>query len=64
MKINGKEILERLAEANQNDRGKTTLYLSKKVYQDFKKVCEDSEVPTSQVLEELMKQFVEGVKRK
>lgn len=55
MTINGKTILKRL-EQQGNDRGKVTLYLSKKLIQEFKKHCGDHSV--SIVVEELMKDFI------
>jgi hypothetical protein len=62
MKIDGKEILEKLSVGRKNDREKTSMYLSKAIYEAFKKACGD--VPTSQVVEELMQQFVDSLKRK
>lgn len=53
-KINGQEILKKLSV--KSDRTKTTFYISKSVYEDFKRHCAD--VSASQVLEELMRQFV------
>ncbi len=58
MKINGKEILERLAALKKNDREQVTLYLSKSLYSAFKERCDD--IPASQVLEELLKAFIES----
>ncbi len=62
MKINGKEILDRLAVANKNDREQVTLYLSKSLYKKFKEAC--GEIPASQVLEELLKVFIESTNTK
>lgn len=59
-KIDGKEILKKLSV--KSDRARTTLYLSKSVYADFKKHCAD--VAPSQVVEELMKQFVASTPKK
>ena len=53
-KIDGQEILKKLSV--KSDRTKTTFYISKAVYEDFKHHCAD--VTPSQVLEELMRQFV------
>ena len=55
MKIEGKKLLERLAK-EQSDRTKVSLYLSKRLYDDFKKAC--GKVAASQVMEELMRQFL------
>ncbi len=62
MKIDGKDILERLSVGKKGDREKTSLYLSKALYEAFRKACGD--IPASQVLEELMQQFVDSVKKK
>ena len=62
MKIDGKGILAKLSVGKKSDREKTSLYLSKSVYEAFKKACGD--VPTSQVLEELMQQFLSSLKQK
>jgi hypothetical protein len=60
MKIDGKAILDKLA--NQvTDRKKVSLYLSESLYEDFKKKC--GKGLASQVMEELMKQFLESLKR-
>ena len=59
-KINGQEILKKLSV--KSDRAKTTLYLSKSLYEEFKLHC--GEVASSQVLEELMRQFVASTGRK
>lgn len=56
MKIDGKEVLERLAAAKKQDRTKVSLYLSKSLYEDFKQACGD--IPASVVLEDLIQQFL------
>ena len=48
-------LLERLQQ--KNDRTKVSLYLSEKLFADFKRCCAD--VSASQVMEELMREFVE-----
>ena len=53
-KINGQEILKKLSV--KSDRTKTTFYISKSLYEEFKRHC--GEIASSQVLEELMRQFV------
>lgn len=40
------------------DRGKVSLYLSKRIYRDFKRAC--GQAPASRVMEELMKKFIEN----
>lgn len=59
MKINKDKILKRLDE-NKNDRGKVTLYLSKKLLNDFRAQCDKHSV--SLVVEELMKEFISNSK--
>lgn len=54
IKINAKEILDKL-ELN-NDREKVSLYLSKSLYEKFKKTC--GKAPASRVMEELMQAFI------
>ena len=53
VKINGKEIVKGLM--HTSDRDRTSLYLSRSVYEEFKKKCDP--VSPSQVLEELMIAF-------
>lgn len=60
MTIDGNEILQRLAKANKKDREQVTLYLSKSLYKEFKEHCGD--IPASQVLEELLKAFIDSTK--
>ena len=57
-KINAKSIIEKLE--TEDDREKTSFYLSKRIYNQFKKAC--GKAPASKVVEELMKQFLEGLK--
>lgn len=61
MKTDGKSILQKLAANQKTDREKVSLYLSKSLYEEFKKKC--GEVPASQVMEELMRQFVDSLKK-
>lgn len=61
MKIDGKQLLERLAAAEKSDRGRITLYLSKTLYEDFKKGC--GKVPVSVVIEEMMREFLKSLKK-
>jgi hypothetical protein len=61
MKIDGKKILQKLSQ-EKSDRQKVTLYLSKGLFEEFKKGCGD--IAASQVVEELMRQFNESVKKK
>ena len=59
-KLDGKQILKKLSV--KSDRNRTTLYLSKSLYEDFKKHCDD--VTPSQVIEELMRQFIATTPKK
>lgn len=45
----------------ETDRVSMSLYLSKSVYEDFKKACDG--VSSSRVLEELMREFVESYEK-
>ena len=60
MNINGKKLLDLLKK--DEDREKVSLYLSKKIYDDFKKACKP--VSASMVLEALMKEFLKTTKTK
>ncbi len=55
MKVNVKAIKKRLDE-RKSDRMKVTLYLSKSLYNEFKKKCKPH--AASAVIEEMMKEFV------
>ena len=57
-KVDGKRILDKLRE-DKGDRTKVSLYLSKTLYADFKRSCKD--IPASQVMEELMRTFIESI---
>lgn len=57
-KIDGRQILKKLDV--KSDRGRTTFYISKSVYKEFRKQC--GNVTPSLVLEELMKQFIESTR--
>lgn len=46
----------------EDDRSKVSLYLSKSVYEKFKKAC--GKAPASRVMEELMKEFMDNLKGK
>lgn len=59
-KINAKSILRKL-ESNKKGRKKLSFYLSVSLYEDFKEACD--KVPASQVIEELMRLFVESSKK-
>jgi len=61
MKIEGKKILDKLAK-EKSDRKKVTLYLSEELFEDFKESCGD--IAASAVVEEMMRQFVQSVKKK
>jgi hypothetical protein len=58
MRVDSSKILEKLA--TEEDRERVSLYLSKHVYEDFKKACQNA--PVSRVVEELMKEFIKSTK--
>lgn len=60
MKIDAKEILNRLK--TKNDRIRRSIFVSLSIYNEFQEAC--GEVPTSTVIEDLMKQFVESARGK
>jgi len=55
-----RQIKEKLQDKHGGDRTKTSLYLSSKLFTNFKKAC-GSATP-SKVLEELMADFIENNK--
>jgi hypothetical protein len=59
MQVNAKDILKRL---KKEDRIRRSFYISESIYDDFQRACGD--VAVSQVVEELMRQFVESAKDK
>ena len=59
--IDAKAILEKLAAGKKDDREKTSLYLSRSLYERFKLACSD--VSPSQVMEELMRLFLDSKRR-
>lgn len=59
-KIDAKDILKRLE--NNENRAKVSLYLDKKIYDQFKKAC-GKQASASRVMEELMREFLESLKR-
>jgi len=61
MRVDGKDILKRLAAA-KDKRKKVSFYLTGDVYERFKKSC--GKTPASQVMEELMRLFTESVRGK
>ncbi len=54
-KVNRKDILSKL-KSEGKDKKKVTFYLSESLYKEFQKACDG--VPASQVIEELMKDFI------
>ena len=53
-----KDMVEALA--RESDRKKTSIYISERVWKDFKKACKTA--TPSNVLERLMKDFIEKTK--
>lgn len=60
MKIDGKALLKKLAES-KSDRKKVSLYLSESLYEKFKSSCGE-DASASEMMEELMRLFIESVK--
>ena len=60
MKIDAREILERLGA--KNDRIRRSIFVSESIYSEFQKAC--GNVAVSTVLEDLMKQFTDSAKGK
>jgi len=54
-KVNSKKILKK-AKEQESDRERVTLYLSKRIYADFRKVCALEEVAPSKVIELFMEE--------
>lgn len=61
-KLNSEKILEDI-KASKSDRTKTSLYISKAVYDDFKDALKKAKQSPSIVIEKLMKEFVLGMKK-
>jgi hypothetical protein len=59
-KIESKALIKRL-EDQKHDRKKITLFLSGALFEKFKKSCGD--FSASQVMEELMREFIAGAKK-
>lgn len=58
--IDAQAILEKLS--LEEDREKVSLYLSRKIYERFKRAC--GKAPASRVMEELMNVFIGSVQQK
>lgn len=59
-KVNGPAILAKLAARQDITRQKLSFYLSRDLYSEFKKVC--NEIPVSQAMEELIREFLRSLK--
>jgi predicted CopG family antitoxin len=57
-KLGAKQIVEQLEK--EDDKVKTSIYISKNVFAKFKKAC--GKASPSQVLEKLMERFIEEIK--
>lgn len=62
MAVDPKKILERVRLKGESTKKRVTLYLEGPLYKDFQKLCESESV--SQVVEELIRDFVKAVKRR
>ena len=60
-KVNSHEVMKRLSD-QKSDRQKITLYLSRKLYEELKDTCGEKFAP-SQVIEELIRDFLAGLKK-
>ena len=60
-KVDSKAVMKRLAD-QKSDREKITLYLSRSLYDDLKDTCGKDYAP-SQVIEELIRDFLAGLKK-
>lgn len=58
--VDVKRILEKTEKAGK--KAKTSFFLTADLYETFKTICENEDRPVSRVLEELIKEFVEGYK--
>ena len=56
MKLNALEILENIKKVEKSDRKPVNMYLSHKLWSQFKAACDD--VAPSKVIEELLTQFI------
>ena len=59
-KVNAKRIMEKL-HGQKSDRKKITLYLSRKLYEELKARTETEHIAPSQIIEELIKAFLEDL---
>ena len=59
-RANAQKILDKLT--LEEDREKVSLYLSRSLYEKFKRAC--GSAPASRVMEELMKDFIEDLRAK
>lgn len=61
MKVNVAKIKKKLTdEREKSQKGRVTLYFNLKLYEDFQKACEKMGEPASGVIEEMMKDFLNG----
>ena len=60
MNVNAKALINKLKLKGESDRGRVGLYLDKNVYKRFRTLCQREDIPVSQALEELMKDFLES----
>jgi hypothetical protein len=63
MEVNARATLKRLQAAKKAEREKTSLFLDGKLYREFKKICGDSDIPVSAIIEDYMRNFVESFKK-
>lgn len=59
--INAKAIADKIKK--KDEKGPVSLYLSKELYAYFQHICSGLDVPASQVVEELMNEFIVSAER-
>lgn len=59
LKTSARALIEK--NKQEDDREKVSLYLSKSLYDRFKKVCEQGGAPASRVLEGMIKEFLDDL---
>lgn len=61
IKVDAKAIKNKVR-SKESDKKKLSFYLSEDLYEQFKSACDG--LPASQILEELMRSFIESGKKK
>lgn len=61
--VTAKQVVQKIKDS-KSDRVKTSLYLSQKVYNEFKMAANKEDLSPSEVIEELMVLFTKGIRLK